>query len=61
MVRPRRACRPRCPPAADRLISSLCAENLLRHTKTPSAPGPQKKTNDTGLVATSRVDTHNDA
>jgi hypothetical protein len=42
-------------------LSSLCGENQLLHTKTPSVPGLQKETNDTGLVATSKRDTHNGA
>jgi hypothetical protein len=42
-------------------LSSLCCENRLLHTKTPSVPGPQKKTNDTGPVATSKGETHNGA
>jgi hypothetical protein len=42
-------------------LSSLCGENRLLHTKTPSVPGLQKKTNGIGLAATSKGDTRNGA
>jgi hypothetical protein len=50
----------RCDPLRFIALRSLAGENRLLHTNTPNVPG-QRETNDTGLAATSKVDTHNGA